>query len=70
MIATRRARHMLVAKLAIEHLAAHGRLPKSRALALIGTVHPATARRWLADIRAVIPSKASALRLQARARGR
>jgi len=62
MIATRRARHMLVAKLAVEHLARHGDLPTSKALALIGNVHGSTSRRWLADLRAIIPAKASALR--------
>lgn len=58
----RRARHMLLTKCVIEVLGRNARLPRSRSLALAADVHPSTARRWLADLRAILPMKASDLR--------
>lgn len=59
---TRRARHFLMAKVALDTIAAKGQLPKSSSVAIAAGVHPSTARRWLADLREVLPRKASALR--------
>jgi hypothetical protein len=53
---------MLVAKVSLDYLARNGEMPTSKALALIGNVHSATARRWLVDLRAIVPKQASALR--------
>jgi hypothetical protein len=58
---TRRARHMLAGKVIAEQYGRTGTLPSSRSIAAAASVHPATARRWLADMRAVMPLKASAL---------
>ncbi len=62
---TRRSKHMLFGRIAAEHYGKHGRLPKSSMVALVAKVHPATARRWLADMREVMPLKASALTVRA-----
>lgn len=62
---TRRARHFLMGRIAAEHHAKTGALPPSRTVALIAAVHPSTARRWLADLRIVMPQKVSALRSRA-----
>ena len=59
---TGRRRAMLVTKVAISYHATHAKLPPSGVLCLIAGVHPATARRWLADLRAIMPERASALR--------
>jgi len=58
---TRRARHMLAGKVIAEQYGRTGRLPSSKSVAAAASIHPATARRWLADMRAVMPLKASAL---------
>jgi DNA-binding transcriptional regulator YhcF (GntR family) len=58
---TRRSRHMLFARIAVDALRNKGRLPTSRSVALVARVHPATARRWLADVRAIATAQASAL---------
>jgi hypothetical protein len=52
---------MLFAKVALDCLVKNQRLPKSSDVALVASIHPATARRWLADMRAVLPRKASSL---------
>lgn len=58
----RRKRHLLFASIAIERLRTHKRLPTSRSIALVASVHPSTARRWLADLRAVMGKPASHFR--------
>lgn len=58
---TRRSRHILFAKIALDAIDAKGMLPKSKSVALAANVHPATARRWLADLRRILPLKASDL---------
>ena len=50
----RRKRHLLFASIALERMRTHKRLPTSRSVALVASVHPSTARRWLADLRAVM----------------
>lgn len=55
---TGRKAHMLFAKVALDCLIKNQRLPKSSDVALVAPVHPATARRWLADTRAVLSRKA------------
>jgi hypothetical protein len=59
---TGRKAHMLFANLAVVYARQHKCLPASRSVALIADIHPATARRWLADLRAVLPQRASAFR--------
>lgn len=58
---TRRAKHLLVGKILADSLERSGKLPTSKSVATAANVHPATARRWLADFRAIHPMKASAL---------
>jgi DNA-binding transcriptional regulator YhcF (GntR family) len=52
---------MLAGKVIAEQYGRTGTLPSSRSVAAAASVQPATARRWLADMRAVMPLKASAL---------
>lgn len=59
---SRRGKHMLAGIVARDYREAHERLPSSKQLALVAGIHPATARRWLADLRGVVDLKASALR--------
>lgn len=58
----RRSRHLLFAKIAVDAVRNRGALPKSSSIALAANVHPATARRWLADLRRILPLRASDLR--------
>lgn len=59
---TRRARHMLLVKVAIDALLSNGTLPSTKSLATVAQVHPATARRWRADLRQILGRKATDLR--------
>lgn len=58
----RRKRHLLFASIAIECMRTHQRLPTSRSIALVASVHPSTARRWLADLRSVMGKPARLFR--------
>jgi len=58
----RRKRHLLFAAIALERMRTTECLPTSRSVALAACVHPATARRWLADLRAVMGKPARLFR--------
>ena len=58
----RHKRHLLFASIAIERMRTHQRLPTSRSIALVASVHPSTARRWLADLRDVMGKPARLFR--------
>ncbi|HET7064228.1 MAG TPA: hypothetical protein VFI49_08105 [Rudaea sp.] len=59
---TGRKAHILFARTAIAYLGRKRRLPTSRMVAMVADVHPSTARRWLADLRQVLPARVSAFR--------
>jgi hypothetical protein len=60
---TGRKAHMLFVQFALKFQARFGHLPESRNIARFAGVHPSTAQRWLADLRAVLPASVTAFRL-------
>jgi hypothetical protein len=59
---TGRKAHILFVRVADRWKRNTGELPSSSLVAEVAGVHPSTARRWLADLRSVLPAEHSIFR--------